>query len=295
MKFEKPALTVPEMIDYLTNRGMIISDEKFATSSLRKINYYRLSTYWYPHKIETDNGQYKFEKDLTIEKIIYLHDFDGELRRLVATGIEVIEIALRRSIATHLALSLGPFAHQDGSNFKDYKIWSDSIQKLLIEYQSSKEEFASHFKSKYSEEVFPPIWVSLELTTFGTLSHLFSNIKDNRIRNSIAHDFGLDELVFKSFVHHLAYVRNLCAHHARLWNRKFVITPKLPKKIPGSYLSQFNSNRIGRKQIFNTLLVMDYIITKIESNFDFMAAVEDLISRYQDVNTMYMGKLQQLD
>ena len=291
MKFEKPALTVEEMIINLKNHGMLISDENLATKALSRINYYRLSTYWFPYKEEMGEGKYRFLENLEFETILYHYDFDGQLRNLVTQGIEIIEIALRRSIAANLAIKIGPFAFQDSQNFSDYKKWSRSSRKLLNEYHDSKEEFASHYRVKYSEHMFPPIWVSLELTTFGTLSYMFSNIKENRIRNAIAREFQIDEIVLVSFLHHLTYVRNLCAHHSRLWNRRFVITMKFPKNLPEEYLRHQNPYPVGRKQIFNSLVVMDFVISQIDPDFKFMSKVGELLNEFSDINTIYMGKL----
>lgn len=50
-KYTKLYLDVPQQVSLLMARGMIITDTARAAEYLRRIGYYRLSTYWYPfHK-----------------------------------------------------------------------------------------------------------------------------------------------------------------------------------------------------------------------------------------------------
>ena len=80
----------------------------------------------------------------------------------------------------------------------------------------------------------PPLWVVCEIMSLGHLSTFYQNIKRPHDRNLIAKEYCLDEKVLTSFLHHLSHVRNLCAHHSRIWNRRFTITIRLPKKKPAS-------------------------------------------------------------
>ena len=65
--------------------------------------------------------------------------------------------------------------------------------------------------------------------TFGTLSKFYSGLKSRKDRQVIAKSFGVKEIVLKSFARHANFLRNICAHHSRLWNRQFTITMKVPK------------------------------------------------------------------
>jgi abortive infection bacteriophage resistance protein len=56
--------------------------------------------------------------------------------------------------------------------------------------------------------------------TLGHLSRWLHNLRIPRDRQIVADAYGLDEKVLTSFVHHLTIVRNHCAHHGRVWNRK---------------------------------------------------------------------------
>ena len=63
-----------------------------------------------------------------------------------------------------------------------------------------------------------------------------------------------------SFFHHLSIVRNLCAHHSRLWNRRFVFTPTIPKR-PVSLAAYFNPQT--PRNLYNTLVLVRYLLAII--------------------------------
>ncbi len=290
-EFTKPALNVNQMIDNLKSHGMVFNDEEEAKSVLHTINYYRLSAYWFPYKIESGGGNYRFIENLDFSTILRLHEFDQALRHKVMHGVEIIEIALRRALASELSLREGAFAHQKSELYLNTALWDKHIVRLKKDFDDSKEEFANHFRVKYSKLTLPPIWVSLEMSSFGVLSHFYSNVKDSQTRSAITQTFGLDQGVLISFLHHLTSVRNLCAHHARLWNRKFVIKPKLPRRIPISYRDKFNFSSVGSRQLFNTLVIMDFVISNLQPNFHFLIECEEIISKFPEINTVYLGKI----
>lgn len=60
-----------------------------------------------------------------------------------------------------------------------------------------------------------------------------------KTRRAIAAAYGVDEQVLASWLRHLSLVRNICAHHSRLWNRDFTITPTLPRNKPVGLVKQF--------------------------------------------------------
>lgn len=289
--FTKPALNVNQMIDNLKSHNMVFSDEEAAKIALLTINYYRLSTYWFPFKIESGDGHYRFIENLDFSTILRHHEFDQTLRHKVMHGVEIIEIALRRALASELSLRNGAFAHQKSELYLNITLWEKHVIRFKKDFDESKEEFANHFRIKYSNLQLPPIWVSLEMSSFGVLSQFYSNIKDNQVRSAISQIFGLDEEVLISFLRHLTSVRNLCAHHARLWNRKFVIKPKLPRRIPSTYKDMFNGSKVGSRQLFNTLVIMDFVISNLQPSFHFLNECEEIFSKYPEINTLYMGKL----
>ena len=107
----------------------------------------------------------------------------------------------------------------------------EQIKRLTAEVRNSKEAFIEHLRGRYKEPL-PPIWAAVEVMSLGHLSRWFANMKHGKDRNKVARAYLMDETILASFLHHLSVVRNLCAHHSRLWNREFTLTFKLSTDTP---------------------------------------------------------------
>jgi abortive infection bacteriophage resistance protein len=223
--YSKPHLTYLEQIELLQSRGLLICDIKYATLKLQQISYYRLSAYFLPFY----SDQNTFKVGTTFEHIIETYNFDKDLRILTFSAIEKIEIFLRTSIAYNFSKNLGSFAYLDEKNLccKKETDFTWFIKDIRKESSRSKETFVKHFKSKYEQEELP-IWMIVEIISFGTLSKLFTLICPN-VEKEILKDLDLPSFVFKNWLHVFSYIRNTSAHHSRLWNRQFVIKAKIPK------------------------------------------------------------------
>ena len=121
--------------------------------------------------------------------------------------------------------------------------------------------------------------------TFGQLSHWFGMLKLRSDKNLVAHEYDLDEKNFVSILHHLTIVRNKCAHHNRLWNCEFTITPKLPNKRPVVIVNSLNHNR--KRKVYNTIVILIHLLNIISPDHTWKHRFMDLIDRYQiDVSPM---------
>lgn len=97
------------------------------------------------------------------------------------------------------------------------------------ELASSKEDYIEDFRQNFIED-YPPAWMITEVLSFGNLNYIYSNIASNQLMKRIAGYFGLKPQVFVSWLTVLANLRNMCCHHARVWNRDFMLNPAEPKK-----------------------------------------------------------------
>jgi abortive infection bacteriophage resistance protein len=230
MIFTKKPLSIEEQIIRLSERGMIIADEEKAKMYLSNISYYRLSAYWYTF-LQNPKIDHRFIAGTTFEKAIDTYVFDRKLRLLIFDEIERIEIALRTTIIHHFCLKYGNNWYEDKTLYKGKDTYFYKFLELLIaEMNKTSEVFIKHYREKYDSPANPPAWMPLELASFGQLSMLYKNLKNCEAKKSVAKHFGLDEVVLESWLEALSYVRNACAHHMRLWNRKLPRTPLIPKK-----------------------------------------------------------------
>ncbi|MDZ7576615.1 MAG: Abi family protein, partial [Candidatus Nanopelagicales bacterium] len=106
--------------------------------------------------------------------------------------------------------------------------YDDWYIKYLGDVKQSKEEFVQHFRRKYDGGL--PIWMAVELMSLARLSRLYGGLTYSD-RERIARRFGISEPgTVASWLHCLTYVRNVCAHHARLWNRNMDRRPAVPPR-----------------------------------------------------------------
>lgn len=280
MKFTKPAISHRKQVEILQQRGMSFNDEEQAASYLKFIGYYRLSAYWYNQRVSPQENDFK--KGTTFEEVARLYEFDRSLRVLLLKAVEQIEVAIRATYAFRLSQTYDAHAHLNAKLYNDQRsskqpeqAWSYGLElgKLKDEIARSKEKFIKHFENKYDEET-PPIWAVVEVMSLGKLSKWFANLKKKQDRNSIAREFGFHETVLVSFLHHLTTVRNACAHHSRVWNRKWVVSFKLPTK----YEDYFNKNET--QKIYNTLVVVCLLLNKIDPKNSYSKSVLEAINKY---------------
>lgn len=285
--YSKRPLTVEQHIDLLLQRGMHMPGRDRARHYLTHINYYRLRAYWMPFEVSPVADQHQFRTGTSFDDILALYDFDRELRLLLLDAIERIEISLRARWASHLALQYGSFAHTDPKNFKQRNVWQDCMNELNKEYRRSRETFADHYRNNYGHLTSPPIWVACELMTLGHISRWLQNLEQPRDRQHIANAYALDERVLVSFTHHLTVVRNHCAHHGRIWNRKFSLKMQLPRMKPKQLSAAFNPAEDRR--LYNTLTLLAYLMRIISPASTWETRVRQLLESCRLADTAAMG------
>lgn len=112
MIYDKPALTYTQQAAQLIERGLH-GDPLVLKQTLQKVNYYRLSGYWFPFR---DYPYETFKTGTNFETIWRRYTFDRHLRLLVLDGIERIEVAIRSEITYELAHRYGPFGYKEHDN-----------------------------------------------------------------------------------------------------------------------------------------------------------------------------------
>ena len=261
MKFTKPAIPIDEQLALLRRRGMVIEDEAAARHYLTHISYYRLRAYWLPFEVPAENdGDHAFRPGTTFKDVLALYVFDRQLRMLVMDAIERVEVALRALWAHHMAMTHGPHGYLDQGHYAHIDRHARAVKELEKEFSRSRDTFATHYREKYSKPELPPVWMAAEVMSFGLLSKFFSDLKLRSTRQAIARPFGLDESVVTSFAHHMSHVRNICAHHGRLWNKRFTVkmaVPKYPARLPVAMRGA------EPRYLHNTLVMLDYLLSII--------------------------------
>lgn len=285
--YAKKAHTVEQQIELLKRRRMLIADESDARHYLSHINYYRLRAYWLPFEVPTEvAGDHAFRQGTSFNDVRNLYMFDRKLRLLVLDAIERFEVSLRAQWAHTLGLHAGSHAHLNPQLFRKEAVYLRMVEDLKEEFEKSEETFAQHYWAAYGTPELPPIWASCELLTFGCLSFCYSGLADSAHRKAIAKPYGVDEHVFSSVVHHLNYIRNVCAHHSRLWNRVAAISMKLPFH-PAELAQSLNPDH--PKKLYNTLTLLLHLIRIISPDSQWREHVHALVAEYPIAPPVDMG------
>jgi abortive infection bacteriophage resistance protein len=259
MSCNKPATTYADQLAILKGRGLVVTDEARARHFLEHHNYYRLSAYRFPLTVQGNPDQ--FLPGVTFDDLWGLYHFDRTLRQLVAEAVKRVEISVRSRWAYVLAHAHGPQAYEHTPVFRSPQRHTDALTRLDEELARSHEDFVPHYKKKYQMQR-PPIWAACEVMSFGLLSRFYENVKRDRDKKQIANTYGLSIDNLKSLLEHCAYIRNLCAHHSRLWNRRFTITLQLPQSSPAAVIP--NLNLAEDRRLYNTLVLLIHMVGVIE-------------------------------
>lgn len=251
--FSKGWMSYADQVKLLAQRGLVIGDTNKAERYLTHVNYYRFSGYCLAFEV----SRHTFVAGTTFEQVEAAYQFDLELRDLLTEALEIVEVDLRAAIAYYFGKKYGAFGHTKPSNFFKHFSHQDWLDKLHEESRRSSELFVKHFKQSYNEFPDLPVWIVTEVMSFGALSRMLSGmIRDDQ--KAIANQYGLQPAVFQSWMHHLVVVRNLCAHHSRLWDRVWGVKPTLPygKDWQMPYL---RSNR----HLLSTLFLLRYWLKRV--------------------------------
>ena len=285
MLYEKPPLTFERQADLLLSRGMQ-GDRETMILRLQSVNYYRLSGYWYPFRNPDDS----FRPGLTFDTVWNRYVFDRHLRILIMDAIERIEITVRTQIAYHHAHRYGAFGYTDDPHSLpqlDTQKYSDLHQRIKDEIERSREVFVNHFHRKYGDShAFLPIWMATEVMTFGSVLSFFRGV-DSTIQKDISKFFDVPDVVLESWLLTLNVIRNICAHHGRLWNRELGIKPKLPnpRKHP-----QWNFPKpIPNQRVFIILTICRYCLNRIAPQSHWSSRMFSLLERFPDIPRINMG------
>lgn len=282
MQYTKPPLSIADQVSRLSARGLTISDTQYAEKTLKVISYYRLRAYTYPFQDNAD-PDHPFIHSVTFEEIIKLYDFDRDLRLMVFDAIERIEIALRTLIVYNYAMKFGSHWYQEPTHFRNTQYFDNDLASLDKEISRSDEEFIKHYFRTYHDPFRPPAWMSLEVATFTTLSKFYQNLSLCNEKIAIATCCGLKTFILENWMHILSNVRNICAHHSRLYNRRLSQAIKLPGYTYKNLWLSDNSI-VDNTKMYAILCAITYLLDRMVPGHCFRGRISDLFDKYPNVH-----------
>lgn len=264
----KAATTYKEQIEILKSKGLVIDDENFASQVLKELNYYTFTGYLREFKID----ELHYEQGTTFSKVYHIIEFDRKLRNIILFAIEPIELLIKSKTAYHLAHKYGPLGYLNANNFVSQKQQKMIINNFNKNVRKNKNlDYVTHHINKYDGKF--PIWVAVNLFSFGMIANLYENLKDeDKIVISREFNTGTNELM--SYIHCIVSLRNVVAHYMRLYNAKINKTP----------LKCVNNHQqyIITEKVFDTIYVMKFLsINKEDWNENVVLKLENLFEKYE--------------
>jgi abortive infection bacteriophage resistance protein len=284
MEYTKPPLTFEQQAQKLIARGLI-ADADELIKRLCAVNYYRFSAYLYPFRNPDDT----YKSGTTLDLVWKHYTFDRQLRVLVMDAVERVEVAVRTQLVYHFSHHYGPFGYADHVHFpklnKDrFLSW---LHEMDIESSRSRETFMEHFKSKYGDmHERLPLWMLAEIMSFGKMLTFFNGVDDD-LRRIIARGYGIEDRLLQSWLGALNVVRNICAHHGRLWNRELGYKILIPRK--QKYPQWHVPVEIGNDRMFAVLTVLRYLLRYVAPTSHWDERLKELFRKYPDVPLRWMG------
>lgn len=216
-----------------------------------------------------------FLENTSFEDIVSLYEFDRRIRLLIIEETQKVEVALRTCISEHMA------NHHGSHWFMNLAVLSPAFEYegFQARIKSAKELFISHYYARYQSPSLPPSWMITEVLTFGTWSRLFSDLflSDQK---AIAQQFNVKSAeVMSSWFHSLSHLRNLCAHHNRVWNRRFQVF--MPKDI-----KELKEHMAYKNTLYSRLCVIKHLTDKISFSNNLTERLVSLLDTAPKVVTL---------
>ena len=278
--YTKPSLSPAHLLELLIQHGLTVHDAAKAIKQLKMVSYHRLSSYFEPFLLPNTHKQ-QFKAGSSFEGIWELYSFDRKLRLLLSDALERIEVAFRTTISDNMSCLYGSHWFLERIHFKNTYLYGALLKQIDALCQNSHEPSIRGYYKKYQYPLYPPSWMVIECLSFGACCSTFSNLKRLGDKKVISEIFGYHPTAIESWMDALRYTRNLCAHHARVWNRWFVVSPKLTYLYGPSFQKE--------NSFYAQALVIKKLLTKINSYKDWQQQLSALFQVSPAIDMTQMG------
>ncbi len=279
--YNQQQTSVEQQISLLKNEGLGFKDENKAKHLLNHISFFRMKSYLHPLR---QTGTRLFKDGAAFEHAYKLYKFDSELRKMICSELEKVEISIRTQLSYILTEYSDVFWFLCTDKFSNPSNHQALITKLQSELDRSDDDQVLDFKKRYCDQ-FPPSWITMEVTSFGTLSMIYKGLKGGRSKRCVANYYGLSDTVMESWLHAIVYTRNICAHHSRLWNKSLRIRPLIPRQT----IHPFLTNSVQNNRIFYILSIILYFLKTVNPKNTFAQRIKELLAKYPSVDIHAMG------
>lgn len=275
--------TNEELIDYLSSKGVVITDKKDALQKIERYTYYSIvNSYKSIFKDKNNN----YINDVCFDEIYALFEFDKNLKNIMLKFCLEIETVIKSAMANQISKVYGAKDYLNTSNW-DNSI-DDDIKEILFEKINNeiKKDYkvhtaVTHYIDKYG---FVPPFVLVKILTFGVASSYYGLLKQSD-RQAIAKYFKISDKLLKQILKNLTTIRNIAAHSDRLYNytSKFYLSFKL---IDSTYMKQDNITNL-----YMVIRCMEKLLTKEQYEKLYNSILEEISKLGEKLNSIEISNI----
>lgn len=294
MKNEKVYLTIEEQIELLKSKGLQIKSEKLVRKYLSDIGYYKLiNGYKFPFiilkKDDDGNIKHEFKSNTDIEDLYQLYKFDQDLKSLIQKNISHIEVKVKARMSDFISQNFGikekeylkPDHYKPDSNKSNGIKFIDLRNDILksISSQHNKHNSITWYANNYG---YYPFWVVSNILTLGTISLLYSKMKQPD-QYTISKTFGVKSKLLENMLMLLLLFRNKCAHNeiAYCYKTKRSLNQNDLKEIFTLYnipiMSSTGRYKYGLNDVFGLIICFKILLDKSQFS-EFSAQFKSLLN-----------------
>jgi len=286
-RYSKSYKTSQELVDHLKAKGLAIPDEAAAIEFISRIGFDRLRIYFLSRRNLAGNGK-PFSNGVSFNDIIDIYMFDMELRMLLFSAVSKAEIIVKSAMADVVSMKYGSHPYFQDKLYRDNKSHIEAINIFdSVINQRDNDPRWKHYKDHYGEPHFPPIWTMREFMTFGCVNKIIT-----KLNGSISDDISdvvigvRKNSVLISWVSCLVDLRNMCAHHDRVFNRFF---QKTPSKLRLEANNHIPTNANISRRVSALCEVLDHILLKKGEAANIKAELSRMLARHAAVRAEEVG------
>jgi abortive infection bacteriophage resistance protein len=180
--------------------------------------------------------------------------------------------------------------YKNATLFKDTTVHQYIVGELQKEFNRSQEFFIKNQRSRYPGQ-YADAWKVLEVASMGTLSKLYKNLQHQLPEKAaIANEMGINStLILSGWLESIAYIRNIIAHHARLWSRTLVKKPgmQLNNSVGAWFAKPLKQGQLDKP--FSTISCMVYLCNRLSPLPAIKAKIIDLLNAHPNVPVYKLG------
>ena len=243
MTTPKPFLTLDERLEYLSRKNYLFDSETTDDdrSRLATLNFHYFLGYARNYRHLASIAQ--VPTDDVLARVLRLVELDRALSVVLFDGLRRLEWKLRACLVDqHCGLFPTTTCYLDVAH---YRVFNPRLPELHTSLRKHIERSREPFVAAHLAQGLPtadlPIWAVVDTWTFSDLSRVVSETapvvdqstgEERRLSKGIAGALGVSASTIISNLEAISVLRNLVAHHSRLWMRPATIKPQIPKVYP---------------------------------------------------------------